>query len=146
MESLETLFIQTLTSQLRALDQFGTWAKKSDEELLSEKYVKSKEALKNIPIIADIDEMQIQDIRLIFQSIALAFELKTGVMCSVVMEMSHEGFGRAVVLAEKIVVTNKFFKDAHRYSFRTYDDLVKEGGKMLHNALEIFEQYTLKAG
>lgn len=141
MSELEKLFIETLISQIRALDQFGTWAKKSDEEILSEKYVKSKEQLKNIPIIADIDEMQIKDIRLIFQSIALAFELKTGVMCSVVMEMSHEGFGRAVVLADKIVITNKFFKDAHRYSFRTYDDLIKEGGKMLTDALKIYETY-----
>ncbi len=141
MNELEKLFIDTLISQLRAMDQFGTWAKKSDEELLCEKYVKSKEDLKNIPIIADIDEMQIKDIRLIFQSIALAFELKTGVMCSVVMEMSHEGFGRAVVLAEKIVITNKFFKDAHRYSFRTYDALVSEGGKMLESALEIYQTY-----
>ncbi|ATB69357.1 NifX-associated protein [Sulfurospirillum diekertiae] len=141
MNELEKLFIETLTSQMRALDQFGTWAKKSDEEVLSEKYIKSKDALKNIPIIADIDEMQIQDIRLIFQSIALAFELKTNIMCSVVMEMSHEGFGRAVVIAEKIVVTNKFFKDAHRYSFRTYEDLVKEGGKMLKDAIEIYETY-----
>jgi len=141
MNDLEKLFLETLISQLRALDQFGTWAKKSNEELLSDKYIKSKEALRNIPIIADIDEMQIQDIRLIFQSIALAFELKTGIMCSVVMEMSHEGFGRAVVLAEKIVITNKFFKDAHRYSFRSYDDLVKEGGKMLKDAIEIYETY-----
>ena len=141
MSELEKLFIETLTSQIRALDQFGTWAKKSDEEVLGEKYIKSKDALKNIPIIADIDEMQIQDIRLIFQSIALAFELKTNIMCSVVMEMSHEGFGRAVVLAEKIVVTNKFFKDAHRYSFRTYDDLIKEGGKMLKDAIKIYETH-----
>lgn len=141
MNELEKLFIETLISQIRALDQFGTWAKKNDEEILSEKYVKSKEQLKNIPIIADIDEMQIKDIRLIFQSIALAFELKTSVMCSVVMEMSHEGFGRAVVLADKIVITNKFFKDAHRYSFRTYDDLIKEGGKMLMDALKIYETY-----
>ena len=146
MNEYETLFIKTLISQIRALDQFGTWAKKSDEEILSEKYVKSKEALKNIPIIADIDEMQIQDIRLIFQSIALAFELKEGVMCSVVMEMSHGGFGRAVVLAEKIVVTNKFFKDAHRYSFRSFEELVKEGGKLLNNAIETYQHYTLKAG
>ena len=141
MSTFEALFIETLISQLRAMDQFGTWAKKSDEELLCEKYVKSKEDLKNIPIIADIDEMQIKDIRLIFQSIALAFELKTSVMCSVVMEMSHEGFGRAVVIAEKIVITNKFFKDAHRYSFRTFDDLVKEGGKMLENAIEIYQSF-----
>ena len=141
MNELEKLLIETLISQTRALDQFGTWAKKSDEEILSEKYVKSKEDMKNIPIIADIDEMQIKDIRLIFQSIALGFELKTGIMCSVVMEMSHEGFGRAVVLAEKIVVTNKFFKDAHRYSFRTYDALVSEGGKMLKDAIEIYQTY-----
>jgi len=141
MNELEKLFIETLTSQIRALDQFGTWAKKSDEEILCDKYVKTKEQLKNVPIIADIDEMQIKDIRLIFQSIALAFELKTSVMCSVVMEMSHEGFGRAVVLAEKIVITNKFFKDAHRYSFRTYEDLIKEGGKMLKEAIEIYETY-----
>lgn len=141
MNEGEKLFIDTLIAQIRAMDQFGMWAKKSDEELLGEKYVKSKEDLKSIPIIADIDEMQIQDIRLIFQSIALAFEMKTGVMCSVVMEMSHEGFGRAVVLAEKIVITNKFFKDAHRYSFRTYEALVSEGGKMLDDAMSVYQSF-----
>ena len=138
---MENLFIDTLISQVRALDQFGTWANKEDKEILKEKYVKSKEELKNIPVIADIDEMQIQDIRLIYQAIALAFEKKTGVMCSVVMEMSHEGFGRAVVIADKIVIVNKFFKDAHRYSFRTYEKLVEEGDKMLENAIKIYEEY-----
>jgi probable nitrogen fixation protein len=138
---MKDLFTKTLIGQVRALDQFGTWASKSDEEILSEKYIKSKEDLKNIPVIADIDEMQIQDIRLIFQAIALAFEKKTSVMCSVVMEMSHEGFGRAVVIADKIVILNKFFKDAHRYSFRTYDDFLNEGEKMLTNAIKIYEEY-----
>ncbi len=138
---MENLFIDTLIGQVRALDQFGTWANKSDEDILSEKYVKTKEQLKDIPVIADIDEMQIQDIRLIFQAIALAFEKKTGVMCSVVMEMSHEGFGRAVVIADKIVIVNKFFKDAHRYSFRSYEQLVQEGNKMLENAIKIYKEY-----
>lgn len=138
---MDNLFIKTLIGQVRALDQFGTWSNKADEDILTEKYVKTKEQLKEIPVIADIDEMQIQDIRLIFQAIALAFEKKTGVMCSVVMEMSHEGFGRAVVIADKIVIVNKFFKDAHRYSFRTYDDLIKEGEKMLDSAIKIYNEY-----
>lgn len=138
---MESLFAKTLISQIRALDQFGAWASKSDEELLCEKYVKSKEDLKNIPVIADIDEMQVQDIRLIYQSVALAFEKKTGVMCSVVMEMSHEGFGRVVVIAEKIVIVNKFFKDAHRYSFRSLDKLLEEGEKMLEDAIKIYDEY-----
>jgi len=139
---MENLFINTLIGQVRALDQFGTWANKADEEILTEKYVKTKEDLKNIPVIADIDEMQIQDIRLVYQAIALAFEKETGVMCSVVMEMSHEGFGRAVVIADKIVIVNKFFKDAHRYSFRTYEKLIEEGDKMLANALKIYQEYN----
>ncbi len=138
---MENLFIETLIGQVRALDQFGTWANKADEDILTEKYVKTKEELKEIPVIADIDEMQIQDIRLIFQAIALAFEKKTGIMCSVIMEMSHEGFGRAVVVADKIVIVNKFFKDAHRYSFRTYDKLVGEGEKMLSNSMKIYDEY-----
>jgi len=138
---MKDLFMKTLIGQVRALDQFGTWANKSDEDLLQEKYVKSKEDLKNIPIIADIDEMQIQDIKLIYQAVALAFEVKTAVMCSVVMEMSHEGFGRVVVIADKIVIANKFFKDAHRFSFRTYEKLEDEGEKLLTNALKIYDQY-----
>ena len=139
---MDTFFIDTLIGQVRALDQFGTWANRDDEDILKEKYVKSKEDLRNIPVIADIDEMQVQDIRLIYQAIALAFEKKTGVMCSVVMEMSHEGFGRVVVIAEKIVIVNKFFKDAHRFSFRTYEDLVKEGDKLLDNAMKIYNEYN----
>jgi probable nitrogen fixation protein len=138
---MENLFISTLIGQVRALDQFGTWTNRSNEDVLSEKYVKTKDDLKNIPVIADIDEMQIQDIRLIYQAIALAFEKKTGIMCSVVMEMSHEGFGRAVVIADKIVILNKFFKDAHRFSFRTYEDLISEGEKMLESALKIYDEY-----
>ncbi|QOY53133.1 NifX-associated nitrogen fixation protein [Candidatus Sulfurimonas baltica] len=138
---MKELFINTLIGQVRALDQFGTWTNRTDEDILKEKYVKTKEDLKNIPVIADIDEMQIQDIRLIYQSVALAFETKTGVMCSVVMEMSHEGFGRAVVIADKIVIVNKFFKDAHRYSFRTYEKLEEEGEKMLKSVMEIYEDY-----
>jgi probable nitrogen fixation protein len=138
---MENLYIDTLIGQVRALDQFGTWANKSDEDILVEKYVKTKEQLKEIPVIADIDEMQTQDIRLVFQAVALAFEKKTGIMCSVVMEMSHEGFGRVVVIADKIVIVNKFFKDAHRYSFRSYDKLVEEGNKMLENSIKIYEEY-----
>ena len=138
---MKKIFIDTLVGQIRALDQFGTWGNKSNEDLLIEKYIKSKEDLKNVPIIADIDEMQIKDIRIVFQAVALAFEKITGVMCSVVMEMSHEGFGRVVVFADKIVLCEKFFKDAHRFSFRTYEDLENEGEKYLLKAQEIYNKY-----
>jgi probable nitrogen fixation protein len=139
---LKELFLETLTGQIRALDQFGTWSNKSDDELIKEKYVKTKDELKDIPIIADIDEMQIKDI--IYQAVALAFEKITGVMASVVMEMSHEGFGRVVVFADDIVLCEKYFKDAHRFSFRTYEKLEEEGEKYLKKAQEKYNKYKLE--
>ncbi|MEW6550566.1 MAG: NifX-associated nitrogen fixation protein [Campylobacterota bacterium] len=141
MENLQELFKKTLVGQIRALDQFGSWESKSDDELLTQKYIKTKEDLKNIPIIADIDDVQTKDIRLIFQALALAFEKLTGVMCSVVMEMSHEGFGRAVVIADKIVVVDKFFKDAHRFGYRTLEDLDIAGEKFLSDGIKIYNSF-----
>lgn len=134
-------FTEELLRQLRATDQFGNWAKLSDEELLIKKYVKTKEDLKKIPIIADIDEMLIGEIKMIFKAVALQFERKTGVMCNVVMEMSHEGFGRCIVIADRIVLVDKYFKDAHRFSFRTLEKLYEEGQKYLDKAHEIYQQF-----
>ena len=134
-------FTQDLIRQLRAADQFGNWAKLSDEEILAKKYVKTKEDLREIPIIADIDEMLIGEIKMIFKAVALQFERKTGVMCNVVMEMSHEGFGRCIVIADRIVLVDKYFKDAHRFSFRTLEKLYEEGEKYLNDAFKIYEQF-----
>ena len=139
--TIENPFLKQLINQIRAQDQFGTWSKFSDEELLSKKYIKTKEDLKSIPVIADIDEMIIGDIKMIYQALALGFETKTGVMCNVIMEMSHEGFGRVAVIADKIVIVNKYFKDAHRFSYRTIEKLVEDGDKMLNTAISIYEQY-----
>jgi len=130
------LFTEELIRQLRAIDQFGNWSKMSDEELLTAKYVKTKEDLKKIPIIADIDEMLIGEIKMIFKAVAL-----TGVMCNVVMEMSHEGFGRCIVIADKIVLVDKYFKDAHRFGYRTLDKLYEDGQKYLDKAFSIYTQY-----
>jgi probable nitrogen fixation protein len=139
--TVENPFLKQLINQIRAQDQFGTWSKFSDEELLTKKYIKTKEELKSIPVIADIDEMIIGDIKMIYQALALAFEVKTGEMCNVIMEMSHEGFGRVAVIAGRIVIVNKYFKDAHRFSYRAIDKLIEDGDKTLTAALAVYDQY-----
>jgi probable nitrogen fixation protein len=136
-----SLFTQELIRQIRAIDQFGNWARLSDEEVLTKIYVKTKEDLKLIPIIADIDEILTGQIKMIFKAVALQFERKTGVMCNVVMEMSHEGFGRCIVIAGRIVLVDKYFKDAHRFSFRTIEKLYEEGDKYLAQSFATYEQY-----
>ncbi len=140
-EKIANDFGVELIRQIRALDQFGNWSRMSDEDLLIKKYVKTKEDLKLIPLIADIDEMLINDIKMIYKAIALAFERKTGVVCNVIMEMSHEGFGRCAIIAGRICIVDKYFKDAHRFGFRTLEALFVDGDKHLANALAIYAQY-----
>ncbi len=136
----ESVFLKELVKQIRAIDTYGVWDKTSDEELLTKKYVKTKEQLKEIPVIADIDKEQITDIRLFLQALALAFEVKTMEMANVVLEMSHEGFGRGVVVADKIVIVDKYYKDAHRYSFLSVEKLIEEGDKMLERAVKTYQE------
>ena len=137
----DSLFLKELVRQIRALDMYGVWEKTPDAQLLADKYIKTKEQLKEIPIIADISKETITDIRMILQAVALAFEGKTGVMASVCLEMSHEGFGRGLVTAEKIVLVDKYFKDSHRFSFLSMEKLVEEGEKYLSKAVESYEKF-----
>jgi probable nitrogen fixation protein len=137
----DSVFLKELVKQVRALDTYGVWEKDSDEKLLGDKYIKTKEQLKEIPIIADITQEQIKDMRLLLQALALAFEQKTAEMANVVIEMSHEGFGRGVVIAEKIVIVDKYFKDAHRFGYPTIEKLVEEGEKMLDKAIATYNEY-----
>lgn len=134
-------FLSELIAQLRATDQFGHWTSTPNDELLTKKYVKTKEDLKKIPVIADIDEILVKEIRLIFQALATAFEKKTCQMANVVMEMSHEGFGRCVVICEGVVLTDKHFRDAHRFGYKSLENLAEEGEKMLRKAFESWEKY-----
>jgi probable nitrogen fixation protein len=137
----DSVFLKELVKQVRALDTYGVWEKDSDEKLLGDKYIKTKEQLKEIPIIADITQEQIKDMRLLLQALALAFEQKTAEMANVVIEMSHEGFGRGVVIAEKIVIVDKYFKDAHRFGYPTIEKLVEEGEKMLDKAIATYKEF-----
>jgi len=137
----DSIFLKELVKQVRALDTYGVWERDSDEKLLTGKYIKTKEQLKEIPIIADITQEQIKDMRLLLQALALAFEQKTAEMANVVIEMSHEGFGRGVVIADKIVIVDKYFKDAHRFGYPTIEKLTEEGEKMLDKAIATYNEY-----
>lgn len=135
-----SLFLKELVKQVRALDTYGVWEKDSDEKLLTDKYIRTKEQLREIPVIADITQEQIKDLRLLLQALALAFEQKTMEMANVIIEMSHEGFGRGVVIADKIVIVDKYFKDAHRFGYLTIEKLIEEGDKMLEKAVATYQE------
>ncbi|MDE2584615.1 MAG: NifX-associated nitrogen fixation protein, partial [Betaproteobacteria bacterium] len=91
-------FLAELVKQLRSQDSYGHWDGKSDEEVVGP-YVVTKEQRKLIPIIDDPDPDVLWRLELYYNAIGLAIERRSKVMCAPMIKMSHEGFGRVVLLA-----------------------------------------------
>jgi probable nitrogen fixation protein len=57
------------------------------------------------------------------------------------MKMSHEGFGRMVVTAGRLIVINKHLRDVHRFGFLSFAKLAEEGEKLVLDAVSWIEKY-----
>jgi len=106
-------FVQQLIKQLRAQDINGTWDNKSDLQLLKP-YIHTAEERRALPILGDPDPETLWHLEIFYNAIAVAVERETGQMVSPMMKMSHEGFGRMVLIAGRLVVVNKQLRDVHR--------------------------------
>ena len=136
----ESLFFRELVKQWRAQDSYGAWEKKSDNELLAP-YVLDKEQRRAIPIIGDPDPEILWRVELFYNAVGLATERASGVMVSPMMKMSHEGFGRMVLIAGRLIVVNKQLRDVHRFGFPSMEKLAEEGDKLVAGALEMIEKF-----
>ena len=135
-----SVFVSELVKQWRAQDTYDTWEGKSDAELLAP-YVIDKEKRKEIPIIADPDPETLWRLELFYNAVGLAIERQTGVMVSPMMKMSHEGFGKMVLLAGRLVAINKQLRDVHRFGFLTFDKLAEEGDKLVDAGVAMIRQF-----
>jgi probable nitrogen fixation protein len=141
---LSTPFVQQLIKQLRAQDIHGTWEGKSDLQLLKP-YIHTAEERRALPILGDPDPETLWHLEIFYNAIAVAIERETGQMVSPMMKMSHEGFGRMVLLAGRLVVVNKQLRDIHRFGFPSLAKLAEAGGKFLEEAVTMIRSYPAVA-
>lgn len=139
-DALTAAFVVTLVRVMRAHDAHGVWAKKSDAQLL-EPFVVTKEQRRQIPIIADPDRRVVWRVEQFYNAIGLSVEQATGVMASPLIKLSHEGYGRVVMTAGRLVVLNRNLRDIHRFGFETLADLAKEGSRLVNEAVSMIETY-----
>jgi probable nitrogen fixation protein len=137
---LGTPFVQQLIKQLRAQDTNGTWDNKSDLQLLKP-YLHTAEERRALPILGDPDPETLWHLEIFYNAIAVAIERETGQMVSPMMKMSHEGFGRMVLLAGRLVVVNKQLRDVHRFGFPSLAKLSDVGTKFLDEAVGMIRTY-----
>lgn len=133
-------FLKELIKQWRAQDIHGSWDKKTDLDLL-EPYILTKEKRRELPIMGDPDPETLWRMELFYNAIGLAIERITGVMVSPIFRLHHEGFGRLVLTAGRLIVLNKNLRDVHRFGFDCLENLEAEGEKLVAAGVEWIEKY-----
>jgi len=136
----DSVFLKELIKQWRAQDAHGAWDKKSDVDLIAP-YIITKEQRREVPIIGDPDPETLWRLELFYNAVGLAIERATGIMVSPIMKMHHEGFGRMVLTAGRLVVVNKHMRDVHRFGFETLGKLAEEGDKLVRAGVDMIEKF-----
>lgn len=62
-------------------------------------------------------------------------------MVTPMMKMHHEGFGRIVLIAGRLIVVNKQLRDVHRFGFLTLEKLAEEGDKLVNAGVEMIRKF-----
>jgi probable nitrogen fixation protein len=136
----DTPFVKELIKQWRAQDMHGSWDNKSDLDLI-DPYIVDKKRRKEIPMVGDPDPETIWRLELFYNAVGLSIEKETGCMVSPMMKMSHEGFGRLVLMAGRLIVVNKMLRDVHRYGYDSLDKLAEEGSKAVAAGVDMINKY-----
>ena len=134
-------FLKTLASIIRASDSYGAWDKKSDADLLQD-FVVDKAARRALPVIGDPDPEVLARVEQFYRAVGLRIEQCTGLMSSPMMTMSHEGFGRLILTAGKLVAYAKTLRDVHRFGFDSLKVLGTEGEKVVSAAVADIERFA----
>jgi probable nitrogen fixation protein len=138
--ALQGPFLRTLVRQVRAHDVTGFWEGKSDAALLAP-YVLSREQRRQIPTIADPDSRTVWRVEQFYAAVGLCIEQQTKIIASPLVKLTHEGFGRVVLIAGRLVVVNRFVRDIHRFGFDSLEALAADGEKLTADAVAMIERF-----
>ena len=129
-----------MIKQLRALDTYDTYEGWSNEKII-DPLVLTKERKREIPIVGDPDEITLARVKAYYNSISSLIEKKSKLMAVPVINISHEGFGRAFILVGKLVVVDKTLRDVHRFGFPSLEDMTEKTDQAISKAIALIEQF-----
>lgn len=142
---IDSDFVREMVRQMRAVDTYGTFDGWSAERIL-EPFILTKEMKRELPVIADPDEIIISRVKAFYNAIAALIEKECGLMAIPLLNISYEGFGRVIITVGKLVVVDRNLRDVHRFGFSSLSKMKDEADKLLSVAVEIIGKYSEAAG
>lgn len=133
-------FLKTLVQQIRGQDTYGVYRNWSDE-LILKPFVVTKQKKREISLEGEVDPITQARIMAFFRAVAAGIEQETGLISQVVLDLSHEGFGWALVFSGRLLLTKKTLRDAHRFGFDSLEKLAQEGDAYVQKGIELGKRF-----
>lgn len=133
-------FLKAIVQQIRANDAYGTYRNWADETLLKP-YIISKKKRREIAVEGEVDPITLGRILAFYRAIAARIEEETGQLSQVVVDLSHEGFGWALIFSGRLILVSKTLRDAQRFGFDTLEKLNAEGEKLVQKGVELARRF-----
>ena len=142
--ALQHPFIKQMIVQLRAMDSYGTYDTWKDVDVL-DPLILTKERRREIPVVGDPDETTMSRVKAFYNALAQSIERESGLMAAPVINISHEGFGRALILVGKLVALDKILRDVHRFGFDSLEKVIEEAEKLIGKAVALINEHRAVA-
>lgn len=137
---LSTSFAEEMVRQMRALDTYDMYEKWPIERIL-DPYIMTKERRQEIPVIGDPDEVTMARVKAYYNALAGLIEKECSLMAVPMINLSHEGFGRAIITVGKLVVVDKVLRDVHRFGFKSFENMHEEASKIISKGAALVEAH-----
>ena len=136
----EGSFLRELVRQFRAQLEGDAWDGKDDGELLAP-LVLGRRRNGAHDDAGEPDPDVFLRIEIFHAAVALEIEHRTGLACTPMMRMHHDGFGRVVILAGRLAVVSRYLRDAQRFGFDSLEKLAEAGEKLVASGVEMIERF-----
>ncbi len=133
-------FLKAIVQQIRANDPYGTYRNWADE-LLLKPYILSKKQRREIPVEGDVEAVTQGRIMAFYRAIAARIEQETGQLSQVVIDLSHEGFGWALIFSGRLILVSKTLRDAQRFGFDSLEKLNADGEKLVQKGVDLAKRF-----
>lgn len=138
--AMERPFCKALLMLLRAQDRSGAMENDPAEELLAP-FIVTKAQKREIPMFGDPDPDILGRVELIYQAVCLLLEQEAGVATAPILNIHHEGWGRIVILAGRLVAVNAHVRDLHRFGYENLVEMEKKALEKVEEGLKAIRQF-----
>jgi probable nitrogen fixation protein len=140
-------FLRDLTALLRAGDPYGRLDNVEPERLLRSFLTAPTTAGDIVAEPAEgsgacvVDALSIERLRCFYQAVAAGIERSGHVLTAVVVDVNGEGFGRALVIAGRLVVLAQSLRNAGGFGFASLPALAAAGDALVAEGVSVLDRY-----